>query len=63
MYQLLGWSRGVGRPIDHLRHIDVPLIDQPTCQDQLRKTILGPKFNLDPTSFICAGGEKGNDGS
>lgn len=56
-----GWSRGPGKPIDFLRHVDVPLVNNQICQEQLRKTNLGPKFVLDPQSFICAGGEKGND--
>ena len=57
----IGWGRGAGARIDYLRHIDVPLINATTCQDQLRKTILGPKYVLDRESFICAGGEKGSD--
>lgn len=41
------------------KEVDVPLIDQNTCQTQLRATRLGANFVLDFTSFVCAGGETG----
>jgi hypothetical protein len=31
------------------------------CQDKLKTTRLGSQFQLNPTSFICAGGEEGYD--
>jgi secreted trypsin-like serine protease len=56
-----GWGRGAGVQPDYLRQVDLPLVNVSTCQDQLRKTVLGPKFILDQQSFICAGGEAGKD--
>lgn len=41
------------------KEVDVPLVDQNTCQNQLRATRLGSNFALDFTSFVCAGGEPG----
>ncbi|CAG9810044.1 unnamed protein product [Chironomus riparius] len=43
------------------REVDLPLVDQTTCQNQLRATRLGSTFQLDFNSFICAGGEFGKD--
>lgn len=40
-------------------HVDVPLVDQATCQSKLRTTKLGSSFVLDTYSFLCAGGEAG----
>jgi secreted trypsin-like serine protease len=40
-------------------HVDVPLVDQTTCQTKLRTTKLGSAFVLDSNSFMCAGGEAG----
>lgn len=54
-----GWTNGATRKLDFQRHVDLPLIDGPMCQDLLRKTVLGPKYILDTSSFICAGGETG----
>lgn len=39
--------------------VDVPIVDQTTCQTKLRTTRLGSNFNLDAFSFMCAGGEAG----
>jgi len=39
------------------KEVDVPLIDQNLCQNQLRATRLGQNFQLDFQSFVCAGGE------
>lgn len=39
--------------------VDVPIVDQATCQYNLRTTRLGPNFVLDTNSFMCAGGEAG----
>ncbi|CAG9811606.1 unnamed protein product [Chironomus riparius] len=44
-----------------LQQVEVPLVDQTTCQNQLRTTRLGTGFILDPTSFLCAGGISGRD--
>lgn len=54
-----GWTNPSTKKQDVLRKVDLPLVDNPTCEGLLRKTVLGPKFILDPVSFICAGGEKG----
>jgi len=43
-----------------LKGIELPMVDHDTCQSQLRKTRLGPDFDLDE-SFNCAGGEEGKD--
>lgn len=39
----------------------LPLINQVTCQNQLRATRLGGGFILDTFSFLCAGGVSGRD--
>ncbi|KAG5667069.1 hypothetical protein PVAND_015069 [Polypedilum vanderplanki] len=44
-----------------LSSVDLPIVDQATCQTQLRNTTLGKTFVLDKNSFICAGGEAGKD--
>lgn len=43
------------------RQVDLPVVDHKTCQNQLRLTRLGARFQLDPVSFMCAGGEAGKD--
>jgi len=43
-----------------LKEVDLPIVDQGTCQYKLRQTRLGRKFQLHD-SFICAGGEEGKD--
>merc|ERR1711953_694881 len=43
-----------------LKEIDLPVIGQQECQDSLRRTRLGRRFQLDD-SFICAGGVVGKD--
>lgn len=58
-----GWGRndfsasGQYQPVQ--KEVDVPLVDQNTCQNQLRATRLGANFLLDFPSFVCAGGEAG----
>lgn len=42
-----------------MKEVDVPLVDQNTCLNQLRATRLGANFVLDTVSFMCAGGEAG----
>lgn len=60
---VLGWGRndfsnnGAYQAIQ--KEVDVPLVDQTTCQNQMRTTRLGQNFQLDFTSFVCAGGEAG----
>lgn len=41
--------------------MDLPLVDQATCQNLLRATRLGGGFILDTSSFLCAGGQSGRD--
>merc|ERR1712218_586079 len=43
-----------------LKEIDLPVVGHQECQDFLRRTRLGRKFQLDD-SFICAGGVAGKD--
>jgi len=43
-----------------LKEIDLPVVGHQECQDSLRRTRLGRKFQLDD-SFICAGGVVGKD--
>lgn len=39
-----------------LKKIELPVVPFTPCQESLRKTRLGKRFNLH-NSFICAGGE------
>lgn len=42
--------------------VEVPVVPHARCQTKLRaNTRLGPSFNLDHNSFLCAGGEPGRD--
>lgn len=41
--------------------VDLPIVDQTTCENNLRTTRLGSGFTLDRSSFMCAGGENGKD--
>merc|ERR1711971_1478110 len=43
-----------------LKEIDLPVVGHQQCQDSLRRTRLGKRFQLDE-SFICAGGIAGKD--
>ena len=45
-----------------LKKVDVPIWDPFVCEAKLREQPrLGETFNFDKTSFLCAGGELGND--
>ncbi|CAL4094216.1 unnamed protein product [Meganyctiphanes norvegica] len=45
-----------------LKKVDVPIWDPFVCESVLREQPrLGERFNLDKTSFLCAGGEQGKD--
>ncbi|KAB0805007.1 hypothetical protein PPYR_01977 [Photinus pyralis] len=59
-----GWGRevfsGDGKNPAILKKVDLPIVDRDTCQNRLRSTRLGSRFNLHE-SFICAGGELGKD--
>ncbi|XP_016963798.1 phenoloxidase-activating factor 2 [Drosophila biarmipes] len=41
-----------------MKKVELPILNRNTCQDQLRRTILGSGYNL-PQSLICAGGITG----
>ena len=60
-----GWGRNEFSSVAQYqatqKEVDVPIVDQATCQTQLRATRLGANFTLDTSSFICAGGELGKD--
>lgn len=43
------------------REVDVPLITNAACQTMLQATRLGQTFQLNNSSFICAGGQAGKD--
>jgi len=43
-----------------LKKVNLPVVTRDTCLQALRKTRLGPYFNLHE-SFICAGGVRGKD--
>ncbi|XP_055611765.1 phenoloxidase-activating factor 2 isoform X2 [Uranotaenia lowii] len=43
------------------KEVDVPVRSSADCETALRTTRLGTNFQLDTTSFICAGGEAGKD--
>ncbi|XP_058821228.1 phenoloxidase-activating factor 2-like [Topomyia yanbarensis] len=43
------------------KEVDVPVRSTIDCEAALRTTRLGPSFQLDSTSFMCAGGETGKD--
>lgn len=44
-----------------LKKVDVPVLESNDCEQRLRRTRLGPFFQLSRSSFICAGGELGKD--
>jgi len=59
----MGWGKttfNANRPQNILKQVTLPILDNDVCQNLLRKTRLGPRFDLDET-FICAGGKKGAD--
>ena len=59
-----GWGKDAfdeeGRFQRVLQHVELPLVDRNTCQNQLRNTRLGLSYVLHQ-SFICAGGKAGKD--
>lgn len=64
-FQISGWGRTDFNPntpfVAIQKEIDVPLVEQNLCQNQLRATRLTQNFQLDFSSFVCAGGELGKD--
>lgn len=60
-----GWGKDAfgtnGKYQSITKEVDVPIVDQSTCENALRQTRLGRSFMLNKNSFICAGGEQGKD--
>ena len=55
---VMGWGKkafNVRRPQNVLKQVSLPIVDNNVCQNLLRRTRLGPRFDLDE-SFLCAGG-------
>lgn len=58
-----GWGKDAykgGTYSNIMKEVDIPVLDNPKCQELLRKTRLGSFYKLHE-GFICAGGEKGLD--
>uniref|UniRef100_A0A1Y9HAQ2 Phenoloxidase-activating factor 2 n=1 Tax=Anopheles farauti TaxID=69004 RepID=A0A1Y9HAQ2_9DIPT len=59
-----GWGKDVLGPLGAYqtiqKKIELSVVSRERCEMALRKTHLGYRFQL-PSSFICAGGEKGRD--
>lgn len=59
-----GWGKDVfgkeGRYQTILKKVELPMVPRKKCQENLRETRLGKKFKLH-NSFVCAGGEEGQD--
>lgn len=43
------------------KEVDVPVRSAQDCQNMFSSTRLGPSFQFDTQSFLCAGGEPGKD--
>ena len=43
-----------------MKAVDLPVLSNQVCQRMLRRTRLGPQFEL-YEGFLCAGGEEGKD--
>ncbi|XP_053977544.1 phenoloxidase-activating factor 2-like [Hylaeus volcanicus] len=60
-----GWGKDAfgtnGKYQSTMKEVDVPLVDEATCETALRQTRLGQYFSLSKSSFLCAGGEAGKD--
>lgn len=59
-----GWGKDsfgkAGKRSAILKRVELPIVTRRSCERALRKTRLGPHFELDE-SFICAGGGRGQD--
>ncbi|XP_008190339.1 phenoloxidase-activating factor 2 isoform X2 [Tribolium castaneum] len=55
----VGWS-GTNQQIKRLKKVELPIVESNKCEKLLRNTTLGHSFQVHP-SFICAGGEEGQD--
>lgn len=57
-----GWGENADRSFQPiLREVDLPIIEEFSCEEQFRRTRLGNTFTLDKEAFLCAGGERGKD--
>uniref|UniRef100_A0A1V1G194 Putative serine protease 60 n=1 Tax=Reticulitermes speratus TaxID=60591 RepID=A0A1V1G194_9NEOP len=60
-----GWGKDAFGPSGQYQNIEreasIPVLGWQDCQAKLQTTRLGSQFQLNPTSFICAGGEEGYD--
>ncbi|XP_043265903.1 phenoloxidase-activating factor 2-like [Colletes gigas] len=60
-----GWGKDAfganGKYQSTMKEVDVPIVDDATCEAALRRTRLGQSFSLSKGSFLCAGGEPGKD--
>lgn len=59
-----GWGKDAfnGNLQSVVKEVEVPTVTYSDCQTRLRAVPrLGPLFQLDQTSFMCAGGEPGKD--
>ncbi|XP_033151785.1 phenoloxidase-activating factor 2 [Drosophila mauritiana] len=58
-----GWGMRSSADVDVQpiqQKVDLPVVESPKCQGQLRLTRLGSNYQL-PASLMCAGGEEGRD--
>lgn len=60
-----GWGKDSfganGKYQSIMKEVDVPIVDQTACENELRATRLGQSFVLNRSSFVCAGGELDKD--
>ena len=60
---IMGWGKSnfyEKKGQNALKQVNLPIVDNDQCQTLLRKTRLGPTFDLDE-SFLCAGGRRNAD--
>lgn len=59
-----GWGKNVfgkeGKYSVIMKKVQLPMVPIRSCQESLKKTRLGHRFELHP-SFVCAGGEENVD--
>ncbi|XP_032673020.1 uncharacterized protein LOC116844945 isoform X2 [Odontomachus brunneus] len=59
-----GWGKDAfgdfGKYQNILKEVDVRVVSNYVCEQQMKQTRLGPSFNLHK-GFVCAGGEEGKD--
>lgn len=59
---IAGWGRDQfnGQLQSIIKKVDVPIVGDAECQARIRAAGV-TTWNMDPTSFICAGGEVNKD--